>query len=328
MLIIDRPQTDPFFNIAAEEYLLKSLDEDCFMLWQNSASVIVGKHQNTLAEINPVLVRRLNIPVIRRISGGGAVYHDEGNLNFTFIKKGQPGKLVDFSQFIKPVVEVLNKIGVPARKGGKNDIRVNGLKISGNSEHVYRNKVLHHGTLLFNTNLEILNEVLMVKPGIYLDKSVRSIRSRVDNIVNLTREKISLAGFRDLILEHISRNVTELGFYKLSEADISGINDLVDNKYKTWKWNFGYSPNYIFKNNIVHQGKEYAIELEVEKGVIIDCKMAMIKDLSANLIHVNKLLIGIKHDYNSIREQIYLLNQKEEKPIFDPDILLELLFYL
>jgi lipoate-protein ligase A len=193
---------------------------------------------------------------------------------------------------------------------------------------VYRNKVLHHGTLLYNTNLEMLNEVLLVKPGIYFDKSVRSIRSRVENIVNLTPEKISLAGFRDLILEHISRNARELGFYKLSEADISGINDLVENKYKTWKWNFGYSPNYIFKNKIVHRGREYEIELEVEKGIIIDCKMTTIKGFSENLIHVNKLLTGIKHDYNSLREQIYLLNQKEEKPIFDPDILMELLFLL
>ena len=129
MLIINRPQTDPYFNIAAEEYLLKQMEEDCFMLWQNQPSIIIGKHQNSLAEINYNFVKENNIPVVRRISGGGTVFHDLGNLNFTFISKGEKEKLVNFKKFTQPIIEVLNQMGVPARFEGKNDLRVSGLKI-------------------------------------------------------------------------------------------------------------------------------------------------------------------------------------------------------
>jgi len=176
MLIVNRPHTDPWFNIAAEEYFLKNFQEDIFMLWQNEASIIVGKHQNTLAEINYPYVKENGIPVIRRISGGGTVFHDLGNLNFTFIQNGEKGKLVDFRKFTDPILAVLNKMGVPAVFEGKNDLRVDGLKISGNAEHVFKNRVLHHGTLLFSSVLNDLGKALKVKTDRFTDKAVKSIR--------------------------------------------------------------------------------------------------------------------------------------------------------
>ena len=184
MLIINRPQTDPYFNIAAEEYLLKQMDEDCFMVWQNEPSIIVGKHQNTLAEINYSFAKENNIPVVRRITGGGTVFHDLGNLNFTFISSGEKGKLVNFKKFTQPIIEVLNQMGIPARFEGKNDLRVNGLKISGNAEHVYKNKVLHHGTLLFSTDLNFLKKAIKSVPERFQDKAVQSVRSKVANITD------------------------------------------------------------------------------------------------------------------------------------------------
>jgi len=326
MVIVERPQTDPYFNIAAEEYLLKNLNQDCFMLWQNDPSVIIGKHQNALAEINFNLVRQRNIPVIRRISGGGAVYHDGGNLNFSFIRQGQEGRLVDFSGFLHPVVEALNQMGVPARHEGKNDIRVNGLKISGNSEHVHRNKVLHHGTILFNSNLHELNEILRVKSNSFKDKSVKSVRSKVTNITEFLNKPLSIEEFRERITDHITRKEKDVIYYSLTESDIVGINDLVNKKYKTWEWNFGYSPDYFFKNRVTHQKFEYLIEMEVKMGVIKQVEITSERKIPEMREVIKNLLIGTNHNYDDIRERIFKLNLNGESINFDADILLELLF--
>ena len=326
MVIVERPQTDPYFNIAAEEYLLKNLNQDCFMLWQNDPSVIIGKHQNALAEINLHLVRQRNIPVIRRISGGGAVYHDEGNLNFTFIKHGEEGRLVDFSQFLQPIIEALNQMGVPARHEGKNDIRVNGLKISGNSEHVHRNKVLHHGTLLFNSNLDMLNEILQVKSHTYKDKSVQSVRSKVANVAEFLNDPISIEEFEKRIKEHIIHKQKDIGFYTLTNSDVDNINDLVQTKYNTWKWNFGYSPNYSFENKFIHENVEYSSVLEVKNGVIFQVEINFKSMTFETNNTLKNLLIGKNHNFDEIKTCILGLNQNKESINFDPNILLELLF--
>jgi lipoate---protein ligase len=326
MLIVERPQTNPYFNIAAEEYLLKHLEEDSFMVWQNDPSVIIGKHQNALAEINLHLVRKLNIPVIRRISGGGTVYHDSGNLNFTFIKHGKPGLLVDFSRFIKPIVVVLNQLGIPAQQEGKNDIRVNGLKISGNSEHVYRDKVLHHGTLLFNSDLTELNEMLRAKPLSFKDKSVQSVRSRVANLSEFLTEPVSMAEFRQRIIDHIIENEKDISFYSLTDTAVEKINDLVTRKYKTWEWNFGYSPDYIFENKIICQDDEYRIYITVKKGVIEKAELIISDRATDSTVFINKLLVGKNHNYDEIKQQILKLNRNKESLNFEPNILLELLF--
>jgi len=183
MLIINDLRTDPYFNLAAEEYALKNFKADCFMLWRNEPSIIVGKHQNTLAEINLDYVKKRNIKVGRRLSGGGAVFHDLGNLNFTFISTGaQENRLVDFRRFTMPILEVLQNLGIEAVFEGRNDLTIHGRKFSGNAEHVWKNRILHHGTLLFSSVLTDLSEALKVDPLKFRDKAVKSIRSRVTNI--------------------------------------------------------------------------------------------------------------------------------------------------
>ena len=268
MLIIDRPHTNPFFNIAAEEYILKSFDDDIFMLWQNEPSIIVGKHQNTLAEINYEFVKENEIPVIRRISGGGTVFHDLGNLNFTFIAKGEKGKLVDFRRFTDPIVEVLNQMGVPAKFEGKNDLRVNGLKISGNAEHVFKNRVLHHGTLLFSSDLTCLNKAIKVKENRFDDKAVKSNRSKVANILDFLRYPVAIEEFKDSIIDFVSRKYTDTKFSSLTENDISAINKLVDEKYSSWKWNFGYSPGYTLTNRVRNGNSVFNFLVKVKNGII------------------------------------------------------------
>ena len=154
------------------------------MLWQSEDSVVVGKHQNAMAEINYRFLQREGVPVARRLSGGGTVFHGDGNVNFTYLINGEKGKLIDFRRFVSPVVDYLATLGIPAEIGTRNDILVEGLKVSGNAEHVYRSRVLHHGTLLFGANLERPNMAIQVVPGRFTDRAVQSNRSKVTNISN------------------------------------------------------------------------------------------------------------------------------------------------
>ena len=201
MLLINNSSTDPYFNIALEEYLLKHTSEDIFMLYTDSPSVIVGKHQNTLAEVNIRYAIEHNIHVVRRISGGGTVYHDPGNLNFCFIVNGKEGHLVDFKKFTNPIIEVFNKLGLQVNLEGKNDLRIDGLKISGNAEHVFKNRVLHHGTLLVSTDLQHLSFILKVEVGKYTDNAVKSIRSKVSNINSFLKIPITVDELKSQIVD-------------------------------------------------------------------------------------------------------------------------------
>ena len=167
MLCIDLRNTNPYFCLAAEEYLLKTFNEDIFMLWQSQDTVVVGKHQNALGEINYPFIRANNITVARRISGGGTAYHDGGNVNFTYIKNVKSPAEISFKQFTRPVVEALGKLGLNATTSGRNDLLIEGFKISGNAEHVFKNRVLHHGTLLFNSDLVNLGNAINVVPEKY-----------------------------------------------------------------------------------------------------------------------------------------------------------------
>ncbi|MCB0823257.1 MAG: lipoate--protein ligase [Bacteroidales bacterium] len=305
MRIINRPQTDPYFNIAAEEYLLKSMDTDCFMLWKNDTSIIVGKHQNSMAEINHGWIHEHKVPVVRRISGGGTVFHDPGNLNYSFIATGARDKLVDFKKYMQPIIEVLNKLGLPARYEGKNDIRVNGLKVSGNAEHVYRNRVLHHGTLLFNAKLSWLNEAIRVNEKSYQDKAVKSIRSKVANIADLLENEISLENFQSLIIDHIQSGFPAVEFYNLTKKDILAIEKLANEKYKTWEWNFAYSPDYEFENVGTGIFQDWKVNLRVRKGWISEFILIKSEKNHPLSDFISTLLVGKKHNFAEVDSSLH-----------------------
>lgn len=268
MLFVDNPSPDPWFNLAAEEYLLRQFDNEITMLWRSHPSVIVGKHQNTLAEINLAYVMRNNIPVIRRLSGGGTVFHDPGNINFTFIKRAEKGNMVNFREHTEPVIAFLQSLGVDARFEGKNDLRVNGFKISGNAEHVHKDKVLHHGTLLFDADLTQLNEAIKGKEQNFRSKAVRSIRSKVANIAELLPQKITREEFLGNLRSFFLDSSPWISLYTFSPTDVSNIKELVKSKYDTWDWNFGYSPAYTFENTGNINGNDITVHINVEKGVM------------------------------------------------------------
>ena len=305
MLIIRRHNTDPWFNLATEEFVLKEVADDSFMLWRNAPSIIVGKHQNTLAEINVEYVKKNNIPVVRRLSGGGAVFHDLGNLNFTFIQTGQSDLLVDFRKFTQPILDVLLKLGIDARFEGRNDLTIEGKKFSGNAEHIWKNRVLHHGTLLFSSRMADLSQALNADPLKFQDKAVKSVRSRVTNISEHLQEPMDVMKFADLIQDYIVSMYPDAKAYDLSDEDHQKIHEMVRSKYNTWEWNFGYSPNYNFKK-IVRTENSGTIEfdLDVHNGTILHIKIFGDYFSKFDTEEIETALTGIVHQEGAIREAL------------------------
>jgi lipoate-protein ligase A len=290
--------------LAAEEYVLKNFSDDVFMLWQNHNAIIVGKHQNTLAEINLEYVKEKNIKVVRRMSGGGAVFHDLGNLNFTFIMNGEEGHLVDFRKFTRPILDVLLKLNIDARFEGRNDLTIGGLKFSGNAEHVYKQRVLHHGTLLFSSLMSDLSNALKVNPLKYKDKAVKSIRSRVTNISEHLNQELDVLQFRDLVMDHIMDIYPDCEMYDYTPEDLTHINNLVKEKYATWEWNYGYSPSYDLEKMIKTNGGFIEFHLNVEHGIIKDVKIYGDFFSRREISEVESLLRDTRHDEELILKKL------------------------
>lgn len=295
MICIRRTETDPYFNIAAEEYVLHEFTDDCFMLWRNEPSVIVGKHQNTLAEINYDFVAQNKIKVVRRISGGGAVFHDLGNINFTFIMNGQPGQLVDFRKFTQPIIDVLATLDIEAKFEGRNDLTIDGKKFSGNAEHVFKNRVLHHGTLLYRSTINNLADALNVDPDKFRDKAIKSVRSRVTNISEHLKEELEIEDFISLVMNHILEMYPNAELYQFSDQDRKIIQELVQTKYGTWDWNYGYSPKYNFKKSIRANGGKVEFNFDVKDGIIEKANIYGDFFSRANIHDLEQALIGIPH---------------------------------
>lgn len=301
---------DPFYNLAMEEYFMRNFEDEFFILWRSEPSVILGKHQNLHEEVNLDFVRSNNIKIARRVSGGGTVFHDEDNINFTFIKKGGNGQLVDFYKHTLPIIKALSDIGLDVKFEGKNDLRISGKKISGNAEHVYKNKVLHHGTLLFKSNLDNLREALKKEDKRYTSKSVKSIRSVVTNIFDNLKEKLETEEFYNHVFESVKSNYASAEIYILTKRDIQEIEKLVDEKFKTWEWIFGYSPKYQFDNEFLVEDVKYKITLHTNRSVIDE---AIVFREGARLDVFPSLLKGVRHDPIFIKEAIEKDNEKYQQ---------------
>ena len=292
---------DPAYNLATEELLLKHKSEDYLFLYVDSPSIIVGKHQNTYSEINFSNVHNSKIPVFRRLSGGGTVYHDKGNLNFCFITSGKPGKLIDFEGFTKHVIAALKNMNVNAYFGGRNDLLINGKKISGNASHVFKNRVMHHGTLLFSSDLTLLGNTLKTDPTKYQDKAVKSVRSVVTNISDYTNSDLSFNQFKSEVFHQIISN--DVNEYELNKNDIESIQSLIETKYSLWEWNYGYSPDYTFSKRFKIDRLILNIAFKVHKGVISEVKINASQ--SADL--VKKIFLKLEneqHEYKSILNRL------------------------
>jgi lipoate-protein ligase A len=307
MLFIDNKGiTDPRINLAIEEYALKNLDinETYLLFYINEPSIIIGKNQNTIEEINTEYVEANGIHVVRRLSGGGAVYHDLGNLNFSFITKDDGNSFHNFRKFTEPVIAALKKLGVNAELSGRNDIVVDGRKISGNAQFATRGRMFSHGTLLFNSEIDHVVSALKVKKDKIESKGIKSIRSRVANISEFLSKKITIEEFRIALLQSIFGNKTQIPEYKLTEEHWEKIHQLSKERYQNWEWNYGKSPKFNLQHSHRFPIGQIDIRLEVNKGYIENCKIFGDFFGVGDVIDIEERLKGVRYERAAIEEAL------------------------
>ncbi|MFC7063550.1 lipoate--protein ligase [Halobacillus seohaensis] len=310
MLFIDHEGiNDPHINLAIEEYALKNLDinETYLLFYINEPSIIIGKNQNTIEEINTKYVEEQGIHVVRRLSGGGAVYHDLGNLSFSFITKDDGDSFHDFAKFTKPVTEALNKLGVAAELSGRNDVVVDGRKISGNAQFSTKGRMFSHGTLMLDSEIENVVSSLNVKTEKIKSKGIKSIRSRVANISEFLEEPITMEEFKSLILRYIFdvEDVSDVPQYKLTEEDWQEIYKLSKERYNNWGWNYGKSPKFnVQQTKRVEGAGSYDIRLDVAKGYIRNIKIYGDFFGVGDISEIEEMLLEVKYEREAISEAL------------------------
>lgn len=287
-----------FFNHAAEEYLMNNFDDGVFMLWINKPSILIGRNQNTISEVNIDYIRENGIEVVRRLSGGGAVYNDHGNMNFTFISKRDKtkGQIKNgFEKFALPVINGLQSLGVDAVFTGRNDIVIDGKKFSGNAQYFQKEKMLHHGTLLFDCDMSKLSLALKSKPIKFVDKSVKSVGSRVTNILPHLENPMSLEDFRDYLKNYIMDTHKIEDVYEFNKIDLDEIEKIANERFKTWEWNYGKLDKYRYENAVKYPSGVIEYNLDVEEGIIK--RISIFGDFfgEGDIMELESRLIGMKH---------------------------------
>ena len=293
---------NPYFNLAAEEYFLKNSTEEIFMLYINEPCIVIGKHQNLLAEINLRFVNEQNIKLARRISGGGTVYQDPNNLNFSFIRNCKNLDQINFTRFTLPILESLINIGLKVKFSDRNDLMINNQKVSGNAMHIYKSRVLSHGTLLFNANLKNLSKSLSNNANNYTDKSIKSVKSKVDNILNYLEFSKTISEFTEELFNSIFQTSNSSYEKSINDQEEKLINQISREKFETWDWIYGYSPKYKFLNNFSISSNTITVEIDVEKGIILNTQINVDQEESSIYHHALKLSVNEKHNFEALSE--------------------------
>ena len=297
-LIKNNNITDPAVNLALEEYCLRNLDpgSEYLLFYINQPSIIIGRHQNPFQEFNQKLVRQKNIFPVRRISGGGAVYQDLGNLNFSFITDFTEEKLDYFKTLIKPILNTLRRLGVSAQLTGKNNIRVNGKKVSGNSQHTNMRRMLSHGTLLFDSDLEVLQRALESNLEITDSRAVSSIKSKVTNISDHLPHSIGMEAFRAEMINGVADALGDLAEYQLTAEAWEAVYRLAEEKYRSWEWTFGRSPQFTVNHKFRFESGNVDAHIGVKHGIITDIELARHTVESVSTGRVISEFIGKRYD--------------------------------
>ncbi|KGR82847.1 lipoate--protein ligase [Lysinibacillus odysseyi] len=299
--------TDPRINLAIEEYVLKNMDiekDDFLLFYINQPSIIIGKNQNTIEEINTDYVEENDVIVVRRLSGGGAVYHDLGNLNFSFLTKDDGNSFHNYKKFTQPVVDALANLGVNAELSGRNDILAEGRKVSGNAQFATKGRMFSHGTLMFDTEIDAVVSALKVKKDKIESKGIKSVRSRVANISEFLKEPMTVEAFRMEILKSIFGGEDKIQYYELTEQDWENIHKLSAERYQKWEWNYGKSPRFNIQKQHRFPSGSIDIRLEVHKGMIEEATIFGDFFGVGDVAEVQELLVGTKYERIAISEAL------------------------
>ena len=304
MKYIRNEATEPCFNLALEEYVLNTLtDDDYVLIWQNEKTVVIGKHQNAAEEVNAKRTEELGVKVVRRNTGGGAVYHDMGNLNFSFITDWDSEKNIDYDTFLLPVIRALSRFGVHAERQGRNDIVVDGKKISGNAQCIHNGRILHHGTLLINSDLSVMAEVLNVQTDKITSKGIKSVRSRVANTSEYIKGEFSMELLKAAMLEELFEKGA-VDEYVLGAVQTADIEKLAKEKYATWEWNYGKAADYSYKNAKRFSSGTVELNLDIKNGVIERCKISGDFLALTGVEGLENAVIGRRADRNELKQAL------------------------
>lgn len=319
MIFVPNELTDPRVNLAIETFLLKEmpLDEPILLFYINEPSIIIGRNQNTIEEINQDYVTEKGIHVVRRLSGGGAVYHDFGNLNFSFIMPDDGNSFRDFEKLTKPIVKALQELGVEgAQLKGRNDLVINDQKFSGNAMYATNGRMFAHGTIMFDSDINEVVNALKVRPDKIQSKGIKSIRSRVTNVkpfLPKDKQDMTTKDFRQAILLKIFGVSSEdqVKTYELTEADWQKINEIADEYYRNWDWNYGKSPDFDIERRHRFPIGSIEVRLKVQAGKITDAKiygdffgLGEIKD-------VEDILIGTRYERADLAKVVETIDMKK-----------------
>ncbi|WP_071131852.1 lipoate--protein ligase [Enterococcus timonensis] len=334
MIFVPNENNDPRINLAIEHFLLKEFktDEPILLFYINQPSIIIGRNQNTLEEINKEYVDENGILVVRRLSGGGAVYHDFGNLNYSFIMPDDGDSFRDFRKFTEPVIAALHDLGVAgAELKGRNDLVIDDQKFSGNAMYATDGRMFAHGTLMLDSDINEVVNALKVRKDKIESKGIKSIRSRVTNIrphLPENQKNLTTKEFRQAILLRIFNvdSVDEIKQYQLTDHDWKRINAISDEYYRNWDWNYGKSPDFaVIKRHRFPIGS-IEIRLDVQQGVIKEAKiygdffgLGEVKD-------VEEILTGVRYEKADLAAAIEKIDVKKYFGNIEPDDFLELIY--
>ncbi|MTB34754.1 lipoate--protein ligase [Streptococcus uberis] len=310
MKYIVNKSNNPAYNIALEAYAFRELlsEDEIFILWINEPAIIIGKHQNTIQEINKEYIDAHGIHVARRLSGGGAVYHDLNNLNYTIISNKSEEGAFDFKTFSQPVIETLADLGVKAEFTGRNDLEINGKKFCGNAQAYYKGRMMHHGCLLFDVDMTVLGDALKVSKDKIESKGIKSVRARVTNILDELPEKITVNEFSDKILAKMKETYPDMTEYVLSEDELAKIQKSADEQFGNWDWVYGKAPEYTIERNVRYPAGKINTFANVEKSIIKNIKIYGdffgIKDVQ----DIEELLVGTRYENKDVLEKLKIID--------------------
>lgn len=302
MLFVENNNTDPYRNHALEEWLMDNLDEDCFMLWRNQKAILLGKNQNAHREIDLPYARQHGIKIVRRITGGGTVFTDAGNIMFTFISCDDKHDYLDFQKFTRPILQALQALGVPAEFTGRNDLVIDGRKFSGNAQCRYGSKVLHHGTLMYQADTGELARVLRVRPSKLESKGVASVRSRVTNISQHMWQPMEIEAFRAYLFNYVKEAVADARLYRLTPEEWAAVAQKAGEKHATDQWIYGDEPQYNTYREAKLPGGLLEIYLDIQDGVIRGVRIMGDFFSGRGVQEIENALLGTPYTRDAVRE--------------------------